>query len=406
MNNVCKVCGGSKIHKVLDSGSMPSANSLVSKEHIKDIKTYPLRYYWCEDCSFFQQMELIEREELFGDFYTYQTGVSPPAVEHFKALAEEMKTKVKERKFAVVIASNDGTEIALLKESGGFEKVIGVEPAKNLAKSANEKGLFTINDFFGTQLAKKIVAEHGKADLVIANNVFAHIPDPKDLLLGMKELINDSGIVSIEVHWLKSLVDNLQIEWLYGEHYYVWSVRAMQRIADACGLKILEVKYLPEQQGGSIQVILSTSKQGDSTKKFFDQEQESGLYDIGAMSKLQDRADERRKRFVALVKDLKKQNKKIALWMVSAKSATLLNFFGLSDKEIDSAYDITEGKIGKYIPKANILIKDEKLIKQDMPDYLIVGALNYLEFGRKKMRWYTDKGGKLINPLTCEIMGS
>ncbi len=400
----CKVCNSVKLHKVLDLGRMPSANELVLKKYLNSVKSYPLEYYWCEECTFFQQMELINRDELFGGFYTYQTGVNLPAVEHFKELALMVKENIKNKDFAIVVASNDGTEISALKEFGEFKKVIGVEPAKNLAKMANDKGLLTINNFFGTDLSKKIVKDYGKADLVVASNVFAHIPNPKDLLLGMKECINDEGSIIIEVHWLKSLVDNLQIDALYGEHYYVWSIKAMEKIAQICGLNISKADYLPEQHGGSIRVTFSKTKQTQLNNMFV-QEKASGLYDLSSMKKLQKKAEERKEKIIAIVKRLKSQNKRISLWTVPAKIVTILNFCNLSNKEIDYAYDLTPGKIGKYIPMANILIKDEKLIAQDMPDYLIVGAWNYIEFGKQKLKWYTDKGGKLINPLTCEIIG-
>ncbi len=404
MPNACKVCGSERVLKALDLGEMPNANSLVSKEQLQSVRSYPLEYYWCEDCSFFQQINLIKREELFGDFYTYQTGVNLPAVEHFKGLAEKLGNEANERKLAIVIASNDGTEIATLKEFGSFDRVIGVEPAKNMAKIANDKGLFTINDFFSVELAKRMASEYAKADIITANGVFAHIPDPRDMMLGMAELVKDDGKIEIEVHWLKSLVDNLQIEALYGEHYYVWSIKAMNKMAEACGLKVSDVEYLPEQQGGSIRVLLSKSKQGN-IGQLLQQELKSGLYDKATMLDLQQRADARKKRFVALVKELNSQKKRVSVWTVPAKIVTLLNFCALSGRDIESAYDITPGKIGRYIPGANILIKDEKLIGDDMPDYLILGAWNYIEFMRKKLKWYTDRGGMFINPLTCEIMG-
>ncbi len=401
----CKVCGSAELYKVLDLGSMPNANGLVSKDQMSKVVSYPLVYYWCKNCTFFQQTELINRKELFGDDYTYYTGVNPPAVEHFRKLAAEIGKKAERKEFAVILASNDGTEISLMKEVGGFKKVIGVEPAKNLAKAANEKGLTTINEFFDEKLGKRIASEYGKADVVIANNVFAHIPNPRDFLMGMKELIGDSGMISIEVHWLKSLVENLQIDSLYGEHYFVWDVRAMDTIAESCGLKVSGVDYLPDQQGGSIRVTLGKRSRSKEIDGFFKQEEGTGLYDLESMKKMQKRADERKAKFVKLVKGLKAQGKRVSIWTVPAKIATLLNFCGLSHKEIDCAYDLTEAKIGKYIPKADILVKSEKQIEQDMPDYLIVGAWNYMEFGKQKMEWYVRKGGKLINPLTCEIYG-
>lgn len=399
----CKACGGKTVLKVLDLGKMPSANILVSKEDLVRVKSYPLECYWCEDCSLLQQMEMVSREELFGSFYKYQTGVSVPAVEHFEELALKLGKEMTQKKFAVVAASNDGTEILVLKEEGGFEKVIGVEPSKNMADMANARGLETINAFFGEAQGKKMALEYGNADLILANNVFAHVPNPTDFLLGMKELVKEDGRMVIEVHWLRDFVLKLQIETLYAEHYFVWSVKALSRIAELCGVGIESVEYLEALHGGSIRVTFSKSKKGD-IGWFIDEESKAGLYDKATMAELQTRANKRKDGILTLVKTLKGQGKRIAVWTVPAKISTLLNFCGLTDKELECAYDITEGKIGKYIPGVNIMIKSEESIKDDMPDYLLVGAWNYIEFGREKLKWYTKAGGRLINPLTCEIL--
>lgn len=405
VKHTCRVCGNEHLYKALDLGVMPSANDLVEKRYLSKVKSYPLRYYWCGNCTFFQQVDLVDRKRLFGGNYVYFTGASHPAVEHFKELSLEMGRRLYNKSFAVVIASNDGTEIKLLREFGGFEKVLGVEPTKNLAKIANKNGLPTINAFFGEELSRRMADDCGKADLVIANNVFAHIPDPQDMLRGMGNLISDDGIISIEVHWLKKLIEELQIDALYAEHYYVWDIKAFERISENCGLKIAGIEYLPNRLGGSIRVMMKKHGKSHIARRFILEEERVGLYDIGEIKKLQKRSNERRDRFARLIKGLKKQNRSVSIWTVPAKIATWLNFCGISSNEIDYGYDATEYKIGRYIPNANILVKDERKIEEDMPDYLIVGAWNYMDFGRQKLRWYLEKGGKLINPLTCEIVG-
>ena len=403
----CKVCGNDRIIKVLDMGDMPNANGLLLKEDLKEVRSYPLRYYWCSKCSFFQQVDQIPKEKLFSGFYTYQTGINTPVVEHFKRFAERMKNELGKRDFALVCASNDGTEIAALKEYGKFSKVIGVEPASNLAGIANRNGLETINEFFSWNLGRKIATKYGNADLVIANNVFAHVPDPVDFLMGMKEVAGRKGRISIEVHWLLPFLKEAQIETLYGEHYYVWSINSMRKIAERCGLVLSDVEVIEKQHGGSIRAtFLASGTEGDSVSRLIDKEVEEGILDRNRMEKLQEDADRRRKNFIEMVGKLKSEGKRIAIWTVPAKIATLLNFSGITVREIECAYDATPGKIGKYIPKAEIPIKDEAEIGIDMPDYLIVGAWNYIEFGREKLRWYLKRGGALVNPLTSEIIRS
>ncbi len=317
-------------------------------------------------------------------------------------MANDVSTTLNGKDLAIVIGSNDGAEVLILKESLRFKKVIGIEPAINIAEMANKRGAETINNFFNQKLSKKLVKKYGNADLVTANNVFAHIPDPEDMLLGMKNLIKDDGSIVIEVHWLKSMVEHLEIETLYAEHYYVWTVKSMRTLADKCKLKMNSVLYMPKQHGGSLRFTLKKSGRHDT--KLEREEEKLGLYDLTTMKGLQIRADNRRKSLRSMMMDLKANGKRISIWSVPAKIPTLINFCGFTSKEIEYAYEVSPSKIGRYIPKANIFIKDEKLIEKDMPDYLIIGAWNYIEFAEEKLKWYTDKGGKLINPLTCRVL--
>jgi len=327
------------------------------------------------------------------------TGVNKQTIELYTEEAKMLGKLFKQanKGFAVVLASNDGTEIRLIKEIAGFKKVIGVDPATNLAKIANSKGLTTINDFFTYKLSKDIIKKWGQADLIVANNVYAHIPDPADMLEGMKNLLKPTGLIEIEVHWLRNLVKELQIDILYSEHYYEWTLKAMQINAHIHGMKVVRAEYLPRQQGGSIRFWLA--KSGYEAHALNRIEAINGLYSIKTMKDLQKRADERKRRLVRLIKKLKREGKIVGVWSVPAKIVTILNFCNLTNNEISFAYEVAPTKIGRYIPKANILIKDEKEILKDMPDYLLIGAWNYMGVARKVLAPYVAKGGKLINPL-------
>ena len=375
---------------------MSSANDLVGKNELKKVKSYPLAYYICTNCGLLQQINFVSRDLLFVN-YPYITGVNKVLVDHFKEMSMELRKMVKHKNIAVVIGSNDGTEVNLLK-AVGFKKAIGIEPS-DVAEIAKKRKIPTIKAFFTYNLSIKLVKRLGKAYLITANNVFAHIPDPKDMLKGMANLIKTDGIISIEVHSLGSLIKHLEIEALYAEHYFVWSVKAMQTLSSQVGLKVHNVIFMPEQHGGSLRFIIKKGKENFQSFSLPDDN-----YNISrVIHTFQKRADIRKQKFVSLIKGIKKSGKKIGIWSVPAKIPTLINFCGLTNKDIDYAYEIANTKIGKYIPKANIKIKDEKEIPQDMPDYLIIGAWNYIDFAKKKLEWYLNKGGKLINPLNCRI---
>jgi hypothetical protein len=401
IRKTCIVCGEEKLYQALDLGLMPSSNDLPKKDALNLVKEYELRYYMCPKCGLFQLLEVADRLDLF-DNYLYLTGVNRELVAHFKELYENIGTQDSKKDFAVVVGSNDGTEVSLLKEYGKFKNVIGVEPAKNIANMANSAGRTTINDFFSLKTSQKIVEEYGKADLVVANNVFAHIPDPRDMLEGMKNLINEDGRIIIEVHWLKSIVEELEIETLYAEHYYVWTVKAMNVLSKQLGMKIIEVLYMPKQHGGSLRFTFAYS--GTNDLALMENEKNAGLYEKSTMELLQKRAEDRKNKLKYLIREINKQGKRVSIWSVPAKVPTLINYCGFTDKDIGCAYEVAESKIGRYIPKANIPIKEESLIEEDKPDYLIIGAWNYMDFAIKKLKWFTDSGGKLINPLTAEIL--
>lgn len=396
----CKVCGSNKLHKVLDLGMMPNANRLLKESEIDNFKVFPLKYYWCSDCSFFQQVDLVDSQDLFEREYTYQTGVNSPAIEHFSSLVSTLLARADKKSLGVVLASNDGTEIEILRNGAGVGNVIGVEPAKNMAELANSKGLTTINAFFDRKVSREITSKYGRADIVMANNVLAHIPDPLGFLAGIEHLLSEDGIAIIEVQWLKDFVDKIAIEMLYAEHYYIWSSKAMKELARKSGLVVVDIDILEKQQGGSLRFWMK--KHGDFTEKLESEEKSAGLYDLETLLRLQERSDERKNNLRNLIGQLKSDGKTIDIWSVPAKVSTMLNYSGLDSTSIRFAYDSTPAKIGKYIPKTHIPILDEKRLHrgmEDPPDFLIIGAWNYIEYAKQKLSWFTEEGGRLINLL-------
>ena len=383
---------------------MPNANGFVSKKDLNKVENWPLRFYWCAYCGMFQQLDLVDQKKLFDGNYTYQTGVNAPAVAHFNLLAKELSVRSKKKDFAIVIASNDGTELMALKKYG-FKKVLGIEPAKNMADLANKSGLDTINNFFNMSTSNKVLKKYGKANLISANNVFAHIPDPYETLLSMKNLLDDAGQIVIEVQWFKDVLDKLSIDTLYAEHYYEWTVKAMKNLSTRCGLKLIKSEHLPDQQGGSIRFTIKMF--GKESQALESVESKAGVYDKRRIMKLQKRAEQRKRKLVKLLKKIRKDKKSVAIWAVPAKVPTILNFCKINSDYITCAYDSTPTKIGKFIPQANIEIRDEKLLNEsmkDMPDYIIIGAWNYLDFARRKLSWFTKRGGKLIDLLTGKVI--
>ncbi|MGC8622163.1 MAG: hypothetical protein ACP5U0_09640, partial [Caldisphaera sp.] len=184
------------------------------------------------------------------------------------------------------------------------------------------------------------------------------------------------------------------------EHYFVWTVKALSTLAERVGLHINAVYYI-KNHGGSLRFVLTKQLQENiASDKAKLKAKERNIINESKM--LQKNADQKKNKLIKIIKTIKKNGKHVGIWSVPAKVPTLINFCGLTNRDIDYAYEIAPTKIGRYIPKANILIKDEKLIKEDMPEYLIIGAWNYIDLAQKKLKWYTDAGGKLINPLELD----
>lgn len=401
----CAACGSKKWIKALDLGVMPNANEFVYEEKLNALRNYRIEYYWCNNCGLFQQIELVNSQVLFGKNYTYQTGINFPTVEHFKKMTKNL---LKNRNsFVVIIGSNDGTEIKLFEEAGA-KIVVGIEPAKNIATMAKRRGLKTINAFFTESLSKKIVKEFGKADLIVANNVFAHVPNPKDMLTGMKNLIKKEGSIVIEVQWFRDVLKKLSIDTLYVEHYYEWTVRAMKKLSAEVGLKLVNATHLPSQQGGSIRFVLKrTGKISKNVGKLLYMENKDGVYNLSNILNLQQRAEKRKTKLIKTLKKLKSNGSRIVIWAVPAKVSTILNFCNITSELVDLAYDSTPTKIGRCIPMAGIKIEDEKYLNpnmKNMPDFIIIGAWNYLDFAKNKLKWFTEKGGRLINLLNSGLI--
>ncbi|MDE1874441.1 MAG: class I SAM-dependent methyltransferase [Candidatus Micrarchaeota archaeon] len=396
MRTNCVACGSERLLEGINLGEMPNSNGLAeSKETASAAKSYSLNYYWCENCGLLQLVNVAKRDELWKD-YTYQSGVNKALIEYLAERARLLFRAVKKKELAYVIASNDGTEIAPLKL--GFKKVIGIDPAKNMTDIANSKGLTSINAYFSEELGIKL-AQDGKADLITANNVFAHVPDPADMMRGIKALLADDGYAVIEVQSLRSVLKGLSFDTLYAEHHYEWSIKGMHELTKRCGLVLTNVTYLASQQGGSVRFWIRKTGMEFPTEK----EEKEFAYIKNHIPNFQKRADRRKRKFVRLIKKLKKDGKTISIWGSSAKINTLVNYCGLTSEDIACAYEVADSKIGKYMPKAGIPIKNEAGILTDMSDYLIVGAWNYMDFAKKKLSAYLEKGGQLINPHTCKI---
>lgn len=398
----CRVCKNNNFTKIFNFGPTPLANEFLKKEQI-DLPEYfyPLEVYFCNRCSFIELGIVIDPKILFGN-YVYVSSTSSVFVNHFNEFAKTIHQQFNLNKKSLVIdiGSNDGI---LLKPFKRLEtKVLGIEPAAHIAKVAEKDGVETVAQFFTIALAKKIVKQKGKAKIITATNVFAHIHDLDEVILGLKELLTDDGVFIMEAPYLIDFLKKRYFDLVYHEHLSYWSVGSLIKLFKRLNMEVFDVTKVPVH-GGTIRVFIKRSKALYSihprVKKFLDLEDENNIKDINTYLEFVKKVFENKSKLVNLLTKLKIQNKKIAAYGAPAKGNTLLNFFGIGSETIDYVVDDSYWKQGLYTPGRRIPVVSSRILYEDPPDYLLILAWNFSESIMEMHKKFKEIGGKFIIPV-------
>ena len=397
----CRSCAHAPLTPVLSLGTTPLANQLLTEESLKSPEhRHPLDIAYCEACSLVQITQTIPPEELFTD-YVYFSSFSDAMLAHAKDLVGRV---VKERglgsnHLVVEIASNDGYLLQYYKELG--VGVLGIEPARNIAKVARERGIPTLTEFFGKDLADKLHAEGKKAAVVHANNVMAHVPDINMFAAGLHTLLADDGIALIEVPYVREMVDRCEFDTIYHEHVFYFSLTALTKLFARHRLAVVDVELIA-LHGGSL--LLRIAKEGKHAasprvKAMFDDEARLGMasfaYYEGFSRKVQGVRDELRK----VLGDLKSKGKRVAAYGAAAKGSTLLNYAGIGTETIDFVVDRSPHKQGKFMPGVHLPIRPPSALMEDRPDYVVLLTWNFKDEILAQQDAFRKAGGKFILPL-------
>lgn len=397
----CRICKSKNIIKFLDFGEMPLAGGFIKEEQIKDDVSYQLAVYFCRRCKAVQLMDVVPPEVLFKD-YRFLSSVTNTLTKHFAEYAKEMKERFLIKGSLVVeFGSNDG---ALLKPFMDLEVVsIGVEPATNIAEIAKSKGCIVINDFFTNKIAEKIVSEYGKADIICANNVFAHIDNIHEVVRAIKSLLKPNGIFVFEVHYLLDLINSFQYDMIYHEHLMYYSVTTLNYFLKLFDMEIFEIKRIPIHSG-SIRVY-ARNKNGrkekidSSVEEILNLEKEARLDRKDTFLKFAKEVWEKIDDIRNTVNKLKSEGKKIVGYGASGRSVVHLNLCRLRKDKIDYVVDESPERVGRFIPGVHIPIVKPKVMQNDKPDYVILFAYNYEKEVFEKEKEFIKNGGKFIIPL-------
>lgn len=376
----CRHCDQPLNQVFCDLNTCPPSNAMIRKDQIKKVEKYfPLKIFVCEKCWLVQVEELEKAEDIFNSDYTYFSSFSSSWLKHCENYVNQMigRFGFNEKSLVVEIASNDGYLLQYFKHKK--VPVIGIEPTENTASVAIEKGIETVIDFFGTKLANEKFA--GKADLIVGNNVLAHVPDLNDFVKGVKLAMTKNGIATFEFPHLCKIVENNQFDTIYHEHFSYFSLTAIQSIFSTQGLELFDVKEL-STHGGSLRIYVKHKEDNivrveSSVNELLNHEKKLGLMDIYYYSSFQEKVNNIKYSFFEFLIDKKKNNKKVIGYGAAAKGNTLLNYCGIKGTDLISfVVDISHHKQGKLLPGSRIPVYAEAVIRETKPDYIIIFPWN------------------------------
>lgn len=400
----CRNCGTELRKTFLDLGFSPLANSYLSASQLNAAeKSYPLRVFVCETCLLVQLEEFESPDAIFSD-YAYFSSFSTSWVEHARRYCELMIERFGfgPEHQVVEIASNDGYLLQWFKARG--IPVLGVEPAANIAKVAWEtKGIDSIVKFFGLQTAQEMVADGQRADLLLGNNVLAHVPNVHDFVGGMKVLLKPKGIITMEFPHLQDLIDENQFDTIYHEHFSYFSFYSVQKIFKTNGLTLFDVEEIPTH-GGSLRIYARHDYAdhlpiSDRVHALLEKEQTSKLDRLSAYESFWAKVKNTKYKLLRFLVDAKEQGKTVAGYGAPAKGNTLLNYCGIGNDFIDYTVDRSPYKQGLFLPGSHIPIYHPEILRQTKPDYLLILPWNLRDEIIEQTSFIREWGGKWVLPI-------
>lgn len=394
---ICRFCGEDLNKTFINLGAQPLSNSYVSDEKQPE-NIYPLHVWVCGNCKLVQLEEYETPEEIFSE-YSYFSSYSDSWLKHAKEYTDYMVERFgfNDKSHVVEIASNDGYLLQYFIEKG--IPVLGIEPAKNVAAVAEQKGVTTLSEFFGVALANKL-AKKQKADLLLGNNVLAHVPDINDFVEGMHVLLADDGIITMEFPHLLQLIANNEFDTIYHEHFSYLSFSVVNQIFAVHGLKIFDVEEL-ETHGGSLRIFachnnLNKYDISKSVAEMLRREETACLLDMTAYTHFEKRVQQTKRDLLSLLIQLKNAGKNIVAYGAAAKGNTLLNYCGIGTDFINYVVDKNPNKQGVFLPGSRIPVLAPDIIKQTKPDYVLVLPWNLKSEITEQLSYIKDWQGKFI----------
>ena len=399
----CRFCDESLKHIFLDLGKSPLSNSFLKEEMLNQSeKFYPLCVYVCEKCLLVQLPEFENPQNIFGD-YAYFSSYSDSWLKHSKDYVNMIlkRFNFKKNSRVVEIASNDGYLLQYFKEKN--IPILGIEPAENVAKVAVQKGIPTLIKFFGTDTAKELVRQEKSADLIIGNNVLAHVPNLNDFVEGLKIFLKPEGIITMEFPHLLNLIKYVQFDTIYHEHFSYYSLLTVEKVFSSHGLTIFDVEEI-STHGGSLRIYVKHSENNSipiskNIQELLKKEKDFGLENILTYKSFMTKVEIIKKNLKEFFISSKNDGKKIVCYGAAAKGNTLLNYCGIGLDLIDYVVDRNPHKQELFLPGTHLPIKSPEEVKKTKPDFLVILPWNLKKEIMEQMSFIREWEGKFVVPI-------
>lgn len=399
----CRLCGAPLYHSLVDLGKSPLCETFLDARQIDRMEPFfPLHVFVCDECWLVQLKEYVAADGIFTDHYPYFSSFSTSWVAHAKAYCEMITARrnLDAKSFVVELACNDGY---LLQHFAplGVTNILGVEPSGNVAQVAKDKGIDVLVDFFGVETAKRVKQERGQADLVLGNNVLAHVPDLNDFVGGVKILMKPEGIATFEFPHLEKLIAENQFDTIYHEHFCYFSATAIDAIARRHGMIFFDVEELPTH-GGSLRVYLAHEGREERAKAVTDllaREERAGFKSLAIYEAFDEKVKATKRKLLSFLIAAKDSGKTVVGYGAPGKGNTLLNYCGIGPDFLDFTVDRNHHKHGRFTPGTHIPVLPVETIDEAKPDYVLILPWNLKKEIVAQMKHIGEWGGKFVVPI-------
>jgi SAM-dependent methyltransferase len=400
----CSFCDSSRMSEIMDFGNVALAGAFLKPEQFATEATYPLRLDFCQDCYAVQVIDKVSADVLFHDYFYFSSSIKTLR-DHFASYAAEVTSRFlqPERSTVIEFGCNDGILLRPLADQG-IRTVIGVDPATNVVETIDDARVTVVNDFFTEPVVEGIIGRYGKADLVMANNVYAHIPDIQGVTRAVRAALKDDGVFIFEVHYLGKVINEMQYDMIYHEHLYYYSLLSVINHFARYDMVIFDVKPIPIHAGSMrFYVCKKESAHARSVSpavtKLRDEELANGFDRAETFRRFAADVAERKADLMALLERLRRDGKRVAGYGASGRANTMIQYCGIDYSLLEYVIDDAPAKQGFYTPGSHFLVRSSAVLEKDPPDYLLLFAWSFFEEIARKNRSYLDNGGRMIIPL-------